>query len=170
MTAIRTARDRARAELTREIKDEARSQLAAVGPQRLSLRSVAREGSLSGAARALVGRHCRRQTGQPHLGDKRAERKVPPRHHKIGDRWTVVGQPMLNKTRDSPRPATAGVKDQPAFTLSQPMFNRVEIQAHPLQEISILDRRLLDEGLTIGHSRLSVCAASGTNRDGASLR
>jgi len=43
MTAIRTARERARAELTREIKDEARSQLAAEGPQRLSLRSVARE-------------------------------------------------------------------------------------------------------------------------------
>lgn len=42
MTAIRTARDRARAELTQEIKDEARRQLAAEGPQRLSLRSVAR--------------------------------------------------------------------------------------------------------------------------------
>jgi AcrR family transcriptional regulator len=43
MTAIRTARDRARAELTREIKDEARRQLAIDGPHRLSLRSVARE-------------------------------------------------------------------------------------------------------------------------------
>jgi len=43
MTAIRTARDRARAELTREIKDEARRQLAAAGADRLSLRSVARE-------------------------------------------------------------------------------------------------------------------------------
>jgi AcrR family transcriptional regulator len=43
MTAAASARDRARAELTREIKDEARRQLAAEGPQRLSLRAVARE-------------------------------------------------------------------------------------------------------------------------------
>jgi AcrR family transcriptional regulator len=43
MSATRTARERARAELTREIKDEARRQLAADGPHRLSLRSVARE-------------------------------------------------------------------------------------------------------------------------------
>lgn len=43
MTAIQTARDRARAELTREIKAEARRQLAAHGAQRLSLRAVARE-------------------------------------------------------------------------------------------------------------------------------
>jgi AcrR family transcriptional regulator len=43
MSASRTARDRARAELTREIKDEARRQLAEEGPVKLSLRSVARE-------------------------------------------------------------------------------------------------------------------------------
>jgi len=47
MTAItsagRTARERARAELTREIKQEARRQLAAHGAQGLSLRAVARE-------------------------------------------------------------------------------------------------------------------------------
>lgn len=43
MNAGRTARDRARAELTAEIKQEARRQLAADGPQKLSLRSVARE-------------------------------------------------------------------------------------------------------------------------------
>ena len=42
MNASRTARERARAELTREIKDEARRQLAAAGAARLSLRSVAR--------------------------------------------------------------------------------------------------------------------------------
>jgi AcrR family transcriptional regulator len=42
-SASRTARERARAELTREIKEEARSQLAATGAQGLSLRSVARE-------------------------------------------------------------------------------------------------------------------------------
>ncbi|HVT66303.1 MAG TPA: helix-turn-helix domain-containing protein, partial [Trebonia sp.] len=39
----RTARERARAELTREIKEEARRQLAAVGADGLSLRAVARE-------------------------------------------------------------------------------------------------------------------------------
>jgi AcrR family transcriptional regulator len=43
MSAIPTARARARAELTREIKDEARRQLAASGPSGLSLRAVARE-------------------------------------------------------------------------------------------------------------------------------
>ena len=43
MSAVRTARERARAELTREIKDEARRQLAGVGADGLSLRAVARE-------------------------------------------------------------------------------------------------------------------------------
>jgi AcrR family transcriptional regulator len=43
MSAVRTARERARAELTREIKDEARRQLADVGADGLSLRAVARE-------------------------------------------------------------------------------------------------------------------------------
>lgn len=43
MPASRTARERARAELTREIKDEARRQLGEVGPHGLSLRAVARE-------------------------------------------------------------------------------------------------------------------------------
>jgi AcrR family transcriptional regulator len=41
--ASRNARERARAELTREIKQEARRQLAAHGAQGLSLRAVARE-------------------------------------------------------------------------------------------------------------------------------
>src|ERR1700748_3847967 len=39
----RTARERARTELTREIKEEARRQLAASGAEGLSLRAVARE-------------------------------------------------------------------------------------------------------------------------------
>ncbi|HZZ47152.1 MAG TPA: TetR/AcrR family transcriptional regulator [Pseudonocardia sp.] len=43
MTAPRTARDRARAELTREIIDAARRQLAVSGADGLSLRAVARE-------------------------------------------------------------------------------------------------------------------------------
>jgi AcrR family transcriptional regulator len=43
MNAGRTARERARAELTREIKDEARRQLASSGADGLSLRAVARE-------------------------------------------------------------------------------------------------------------------------------
>jgi AcrR family transcriptional regulator len=42
-SASRTARERARAELTSEIKQEARRQLAASGAQGLSLRAVARE-------------------------------------------------------------------------------------------------------------------------------
>jgi AcrR family transcriptional regulator len=43
MSASRTARERARAELTREIKDAARRQLAVEGAAGLSLRAVARE-------------------------------------------------------------------------------------------------------------------------------
>ncbi|NUU24180.1 MAG: TetR/AcrR family transcriptional regulator, partial [Streptomycetaceae bacterium] len=39
MTATRTARDRARAQLTHEIKDAARRQVAVEGAQRLSLRA-----------------------------------------------------------------------------------------------------------------------------------
>jgi len=42
-SVARTARQRARAELTREITEEARRQLAAVGADALSLRAVARE-------------------------------------------------------------------------------------------------------------------------------
>jgi AcrR family transcriptional regulator len=42
-SVARTARERARAELTREIKEEARRQLAGVGADALSLRAVARE-------------------------------------------------------------------------------------------------------------------------------
>jgi AcrR family transcriptional regulator len=43
MAAVRTARERARAELTRDITNEARRQLAEVGANGLSLRAVARE-------------------------------------------------------------------------------------------------------------------------------
>jgi AcrR family transcriptional regulator len=50
MTAIQTARQRARAELTTEIKAEARRQLAAEGAQRLSLRAVARELGMASSA------------------------------------------------------------------------------------------------------------------------
>jgi AcrR family transcriptional regulator len=42
-SAGQNARERARAQITREIKEEARRQLAAEGAQRLSLRAVARE-------------------------------------------------------------------------------------------------------------------------------
>jgi AcrR family transcriptional regulator len=43
MNASQNARQRARAELTQEIKDEARRQLGAAGAQQLSLRAVARQ-------------------------------------------------------------------------------------------------------------------------------
>jgi AcrR family transcriptional regulator len=45
-----TARERARAELTREIKEEARRQLAATGADGLSLRAVARELGMASSA------------------------------------------------------------------------------------------------------------------------
>ncbi|WP_316519767.1 TetR/AcrR family transcriptional regulator [Kitasatospora brasiliensis] len=50
MPAIRTARERAREELTREIKQEARRQLTSVGAQQLSLRAVARELGMASSA------------------------------------------------------------------------------------------------------------------------
>ncbi|PBC77232.1 TetR family transcriptional regulator [Streptomyces sp. TLI_235] len=50
MTAIRTARERAREELTREIKQEARRQFASEGAQKLSLRAVARELGMASSA------------------------------------------------------------------------------------------------------------------------
>ncbi|WP_405011122.1 TetR/AcrR family transcriptional regulator [Kitasatospora sp. NBC_01539] len=50
MTAIRTARERAREELTREIKTAARRHLASEGAQRLSLRAVARELGMASSA------------------------------------------------------------------------------------------------------------------------
>jgi AcrR family transcriptional regulator len=48
--APRTARERARAELTREITEEARRQLAATGANGLSLRAVARELGMASSA------------------------------------------------------------------------------------------------------------------------
>jgi AcrR family transcriptional regulator len=50
MNAIRTARERARLELTQEIKAAARAQLAAAGAQSLSLRAVARELGMASSA------------------------------------------------------------------------------------------------------------------------
>jgi hypothetical protein len=76
---------------------------------------------------------------------------------------------MLDESGDSASPAMAGVEDEPPFTMAQSVIDSIEIQTHPLQEVPILYWRLFDERIAIGHSRLSVCAASGTNRDGASL-
>jgi AcrR family transcriptional regulator len=50
MNAIRTARERARAELTNEIKQEARRQLAEAGSAQLSLRAVARALGMASSA------------------------------------------------------------------------------------------------------------------------
>jgi AcrR family transcriptional regulator len=50
MSAPRTARERARAELTREILTVARRQLGEVGPSALSLRAVARELQMASSA------------------------------------------------------------------------------------------------------------------------
>lgn len=50
MSAPRTARERARAELTAEIVEAARRQLAEVGPSELSLRAIARELEMASSA------------------------------------------------------------------------------------------------------------------------
>jgi len=54
MNAIRTARERARAELTNEIKQEARRQLAEAGSAQLSLRAVARALGMASSATARI--------------------------------------------------------------------------------------------------------------------
>jgi hypothetical protein len=76
---------------------------------------------------------------------------------------------MLDESSNAAGPAIACVENEPAFAMAQPMLDSVEIETHPLQEVPVLYRRLFDKGFTIGHSRLSDGAASGTNRDGASL-
>src|ERR1700743_3471809 len=50
MSAVRTARERVRAELIREIKDEARRQAATASAGGLSLRAVARELGMASSA------------------------------------------------------------------------------------------------------------------------
>lgn len=50
MTTVRGARARARIEITAAIKDEARTQLAAEGASKLSLRAVARELGMASSA------------------------------------------------------------------------------------------------------------------------
>jgi hypothetical protein len=77
---------------------------------------------------------------------------------------------VLDESSNSVSPAMARVENEPAFTVTQSVLDRVEVETHPLQEVPVLYRRLFDEGISIRHSRLSVCAASGTNRDGAALR
>jgi hypothetical protein len=44
----------------------------------------------------------------------------------------MFGQAMLDESSDPTRPAAAGIEDQPAFTMSQTMLDRIEIHAHPL--------------------------------------
>jgi hypothetical protein len=55
----------------------------------------------------------------------------------------------------------ARVEDEPAFAEPQSMLYRIEVQAHALQQIPILNRSLLDEGVTFGHSRPSVLTVTG---------
>jgi AcrR family transcriptional regulator len=50
VAAPRTARERARAELTREIKEEAKRQLASVGADGLSMRAVAKALGMASSA------------------------------------------------------------------------------------------------------------------------
>jgi AcrR family transcriptional regulator len=108
--APRTARERARAELTREIKEEARRQLAATGADGLSLRAVARElGMVSSAlyryypsrddlltaliidaydaiGEAAEQRHRRREARRSGRGRPRPLAGRLPRHPRLGAR------------------------------------------------------------------------------------
>ena len=100
MTAIQNARERARAELTSEIKQEARRQLAVAGASGLSLRAVARE--LGMASSALYRYFPSRDElltalivdAYTALGDRvdAAGRSVPPTHFRARLRvvWHAV--------------------------------------------------------------------------------
>src|ERR1700743_1965559 len=111
--APRTARERARAELTREIKEEARRQLAATGADGLSLRAVAKE--LGMVSSALYRYYPSRDAPLSATGPGRTRRST---------RWSTVPRcpaTALPRRRSAPRPgcrlrspASSGTRWPPA--------------------------------------------------------
>lgn len=108
MTASRTARDRARTELTAEITAAARRQLAAAGAQHLSLRAVARElGMVSSALYRYFPSRDDLLTAlivdaftalAAHL--EAADRALP--HTAVRERWTAVCRSAREWAREHP--------------------------------------------------------------------
>ncbi|MFD8702809.1 TetR/AcrR family transcriptional regulator [Kitasatospora sp. NPDC059648] len=108
MPAIRTARERAREELTREIKQEARRQLASAGAQQLSLRAVARE--LGMASSALYRYFASRDElltaliidAYTELGEAAEGAAATAAHASPRERWRAVWQAARDWARANP--------------------------------------------------------------------
>ncbi|HUZ20776.1 MAG TPA: TetR/AcrR family transcriptional regulator [Acidimicrobiales bacterium] len=96
MNAGRSARERVRAELTREIKEVARHQLAAEGASHLSLRAVARElGMVSSALYRYFPSRDELLTAliidaYEALGETAEAAAASPEHGDLLDRWRAV--------------------------------------------------------------------------------
>src|SRR4051794_34402415 len=107
MTASRTARERVRAELTKEITDIARRQLATEGAGGLSLRAVAREmGMVSSAVYRYFASRDDLLTaliidGYNSLGEavEQAEAAVP--RHDLDGRWLALGRAIRAWAREN---------------------------------------------------------------------
>ncbi|WP_370969370.1 TetR/AcrR family transcriptional regulator [Amycolatopsis sp. cg9] len=106
MTATRTARERARAELTQEIKDEARRQLADVGAHGLSLRAVARElGMVSSALYRYFPSRDRLLTDlivDAYNAIGEAAENADPGEGEPRDRWLAIWQATRDWARAHP--------------------------------------------------------------------
>jgi len=106
MTATRSARERARAELTQEIKDEARRQLAEVGAHGLSLRAVARElGMVSSAIYRYFPSRDRLLTDlivDAYNAIGEAAEKADPGTGDPRDRWLAIWQGTRDWARAHP--------------------------------------------------------------------
>ena len=66
---------------------------------------------------------------------------------------------MLDEAGYAASSARARIEDDPALTLPQAMFHRVEVEAHALEQVSVLDRGLINEAFAIGHLSTPVVTA-----------
>ena len=114
--APRTARERARAELTREIKEEARRQLASVGANGLSLRAVARElGMVSSALYRYYPSRDDLLTAPDHRRLQRARRGRGAGHRDHGRarpraRWLAACHAIRDWARSQPARVRADLR------------------------------------------------------------
>ncbi|MBB4687636.1 TetR/AcrR family transcriptional regulator [Amycolatopsis jiangsuensis] len=104
--AGKTARERVRAELTREIKDEARRQLADVGAHGLSLRAVARElGMVSSALYRYFSSRDQLLTAliiDAYNAVGEAAERADPGHGDPRGRWRAIWHATRNWARAHP--------------------------------------------------------------------
>ena len=118
--APRTARQRARAELTREITEEARRQLAATGANGLSLRAVARE--LGMVSSALY-----RYLPKPRRSADRADHRRLQRHRRGGgDRHRR--DKARSRRRRRPRPVAGRLPRHPRLGARPPARVRADLR------------------------------------------